>query len=99
MGKRRTYAKEFKERAVRLWAESGKSAEETGEDLGVKGYLIRRWKAEAAKAEEAGLKAFPGQGKPRDEELHELRKRVAELEEANEILKKAAAIFAAGRLR
>jgi transposase-like protein len=42
---------------------------------------------------------FPGHGKPRDEELTRLRKENKMLKEANEILKKAAVIFAQGELR
>jgi transposase-like protein len=42
------------------------------------------------------LPAFPGRGRPRDEELARLRKEVKTLKMANEILKKAAAIFAQG---
>jgi transposase-like protein len=40
------------------------------------------------------VKTFPGWGKARDEQLSKLKKRPAELEEANEILKKAAVVFA-----
>jgi transposase-like protein len=40
------------------------------------------------------LFSFPGRGRPRDEELARLRKEVKSLREANEILKKAAVIFA-----
>jgi transposase-like protein len=36
-----------------------------------------------------GLRAFPGHGRPRDEELVRLRKEVRALRNANEILKKA----------
>jgi transposase-like protein len=39
-------------------------------------------------------KAFPGRGRHRDEELAKLRKENKALKEANEILKKAAVIFA-----
>jgi len=43
--------------------------------------------------------AFPGSGnlRPEDEELRSLRKRVADLEMENEILKKVTAIFAKDR--
>jgi transposase-like protein len=50
-------------------------------------------------AQESEIKVFPGNGKARDEELVRLRKRIAELEDANEILKKAAVIFAKTPLR
>jgi transposase len=94
MGKRKTYTKEFKEQAVALYEAGGRSAEAVGKDLGVTGGMICRWQKRMAEAREDGLKAFPGQGKPRDEELFRLRKENAELREANEILKKAAVIFA-----
>ena len=41
-----------------------------------------------------GQTPFPGHGRPRDEELTRLRKENKALREADEILKKAAAIFA-----
>jgi transposase len=97
--KRRTYKKEFKEQAVALLEARGESAEKIGNELGIRGDLIRRWQTEQKAAKADGLPAFPGRGNPRDEEMFQLRKRVMELEEANEILKKAAAIFATGRPR
>jgi len=39
------------------------------------------------------MRAFPGNGKPRDEELAELHKENRELREDREILRKALAIF------
>jgi transposase len=60
-----------------------------GIDLG----LLNRWKREAEEARGGSLKAFPGKGKVRDEELTRLRREVADLRESNEILKKAMAIF------
>jgi transposase len=54
---------------------------------------ISRWIAETASH---GADAFPGKGRlrPEDEELRQLKRKVADLEEENAILKKAAAIFA-----
>jgi transposase len=88
------YTEEFKERAVELARSSGRQPKEIAKELGVPVYNIRRWIRAVAIAEEEGQKAFPGHGKPRDEELAALRKKVADLEETNEILKKAMAIFA-----
>jgi transposase-like protein len=99
MGKRRTYTKEFKEQAVALYEAGDKSAEEVGRELGVTGGMICRWQKRKEQSREDGLKAFPGKGNPRDEELYQLRKENAELREANEILKKAAVIFATARSR
>jgi transposase-like protein len=56
--------------------------------------MLRRRRREAREAGQGGLEAFPGLGTPRNAEAARLRRRAADLEEADEILKKAAAIFA-----
>jgi transposase len=58
--------------------------------------MLRRWMHESHAAAGTDVRAFPGHGRPRDEELTRLRKEVKSLRNANEILKKAAAIFAQG---
>jgi len=93
MGKRRTYTKEFKESALELYYSSGKSAQEVADDLGIHQENLSRWIRESKESKTKNIKAFPGQGNPRDEEVARLKKRVIELEEANEILKKAMAFF------
>jgi transposase-like protein len=93
MGRRRIYTKEFKESAIELYHNSGKSAKEVALDLGIEPSSVARWLRESKEGEEKSTKVFPGQGNPRDEEVARLKKRVADLEETNEILKKAMAFF------
>jgi len=95
MGRRRKeYTKEYKEAAVKLYNDSDKTLKEVADELGMHPENIRRWLKESKEGEAQGFKVFPGHGNPRDEELHRLRKEVADLRETNEILKKAMVIFA-----
>ena len=97
MGKGVRYTPEFREKAVGLLAESRDShSSETralaqvARNLGVAPETLRRWRnqadgAAAAQSAQATL-----------EELKRLRKEVAELRGANDILTTASAFFAAG---
>lgn len=89
---RRTYPEELKRNALELLRGSGKSAASVAKDLGIDPGLLNRWRREE-KQESGSKKAFTGQGVPRDEEVARLRRENEELREANEILKKAVAIF------
>ena len=91
---RRVYTGEFKAEAVALAEKREKPVSQVAVDLGVNESMLRRWMQEARGAAETGRRAFPGCGRPRDEELTRLRKENKALKSANEILKKAAAIFA-----
>ena len=93
MGKRRVYTKEFKESAVELYRSSGKTAKEVAEDLGIERSNLSYWIRESEKGKKSNTRVFPGQGNPRDQELYQLRKEIAELRETNEILKKAMVFF------
>ena len=89
---RRRYDRAFKEGAVRLVIENGQSLAGTARDLGITENMLSRWKKEYLEDRE---QAFPGKGrmKPEELELHQLKKRIADLEQEREILKKALAIF------
>jgi transposase len=89
---RRVYPEELKRNALELLRTSGKSARAVARDLGVDSGVLSRWRREEAK-EGNGKKAFTGQGVPRDEEVARLRRENTDLREANDILKKAVAIF------
>jgi transposase-like protein len=94
MRKRREYTKEFKESAMELYNHSSdKTTKEVAEGLGINPENLRRWLRESKEAETDTIRVFPGRGNPRDEELALLRKENADLQETNEILKKAMAFF------
>jgi transposase-like protein len=90
MSNRRTYDRQFKIDAVKLLKESGKTATEIADNLGIKRDLLSRWKKELANETK---KAFTGKGNPRDEEVARLKKENADLRMERDILKKAMAIF------
>jgi transposase len=94
--KRRVYTKEFKAGAVALAEKGEKPVIQVARDLGINDTVLHRWMQQARESSGTGLPAFPGHGRPRDEELARLRKEVKALRTANEILKKAAVIFAQG---
>ena len=87
MKERKHFTKEFKEGAVRLVTEQGRTIADAAQSLGISPWMMSRW-GKAAKNE--GVAAFRGPG----QELYELRQRVRQLEEERSILKKAAAYFA-----
>jgi len=93
---RRVYTTEFKAEAVALAKKREKPISQVALDLGINENMLRRWMQQTQEAADTGLRAFPGHGRPRDAELARLRKENKSLREANEILKKAAVIFAQG---
>jgi transposase-like protein len=90
MSRRRKYDRQFKIDAVKLLNESGRTATEIANNLGIKSDLLSRWKKELS---EENKKAFPGQGNTRDEEMLRLKKEIADIRMERDILKKAVAIF------
>ena len=95
MRKRKIYTKEFKESAIELYRQNSKekSAKDIADDLGMSPENLRRWLRQSQESEGKSINVFTGHGIPRDEEVAQLKKRVADLEETNEILKKAMAFF------
>lgn len=93
MKERKHYTKEFKQGAVRLVTEQGRSISDAATSLGIPAWSLSRW-VRAAKDE--GPDAFPGNGNrtSQEQEIIELRQKVKQLEEEKKILKKAAAYFA-----
>jgi len=94
MKERRKYTQEFKTEAVALAEKKEKPISQVAKDLGLNDNVLRRWITQTREAAGTNIRVFPGHGRPRDAELIRLRKEVKSLKEANEILKKAAVIFA-----
>lgn len=90
--KRRVFDQEFKRDAVKLIVEGGRRLRDVSRDLGIHENVLQRWKSQYLEDREH---AFPGKGhmKPHEEELLRLKKKVLDLEQEREILKKALAIF------
>jgi transposase len=90
MKERKQFTKKFKEGAVRLVTEQGRTVSDVAQSLGISPWTKSRW-IKAAKNE--GSEAFRGQGQrsAEQQELYELRQRVRQLEEERAILKKTAA--------
>lgn len=89
MNQKKHYSQEFKEEAVRLAEESGNKSQ-VARDLGIHTSVLGRWRREL---QTSGKRAFPGKGKPRDEEMTQLKKENRRLQQEVEILKKAVGIF------
>jgi len=90
---RKQYTREFKQEAVRLVTDGGLSLAQAARDLGINDNMLSRWKKELEQAEQKGQWAFPGQGRPQDEELARLRRENEVLRRERDILKKAVSIF------
>ncbi len=95
----RKYDEEFRDRAVRMYrdrlAEPGETRRHVGSLLDLNQATLRNWVEDRYTGE--GTKFGPGRGSESDE-VRALKKRVAELERANEILKTSAAFFAQAEL-
>ncbi len=93
MKQRKQYSKEFKEGAVRLVTEQGRTIADAAGSLGIPSWSLSRW---VRASRQDGPASFRGQGQrtAAEQEVFELRQRVRQLEEEQAILKKAAAYFA-----
>ena len=86
-GKR--YNEEFREGAIKLVLEKKQSIAEVCRNLGVSRGTMERWLAAEANSHDADKVRM----KQLEDEIRQLRKEKADLEDTVDILKKAAAIF------
>ena len=96
---RREYNAAYREQALRYWAESGRTAEAVGDELGVGALALYRWKAEMKKRPNQAPPPGVGAASEAEEllqlrlEVKRLRKENERLLEQREILKKATGIL------
>ena len=92
MARRKRYSAEFKRQALRRANEPGMTDALVCEELGVSTRQLRRWRE--AVQEHGDENAFPGHGKPRDQELADLKRKLKKVTDERDFLKDAARYFA-----
>lgn len=89
---RRTFTPEFKRDAIALVAREGRTVSEVARNLGIARSLLQRWIDQSREQDRDGNPRKAQAGDP--EELRQLRKRLRDVTEERDILKKALAYFA-----
>ena len=91
MAGRRKYSKEFKQEAVVMAGVPGVTLKQVGAELGISAHLLGRWRKQL---QLDGVAAFPGPGKPRDEEMAALKRELSRVRKERDFLREAATFFA-----
>ena len=88
---RRKFSEEFKREAVALALEPGVTQAQVAHELGVSAQMLGRW---VRAVKQSGESAFPGKGRPRDEEVTALKRELARVKKERDFLREAATFFA-----
>jgi len=93
---RKSYNDAFRREAVRLSEQPGRNATEVARDLGIHPGQIYNWRTQFNKLSKRQFTVADGTNyaKADSDEVRRLKKRVAELEQERDFLKKATAYFA-----
>ena len=93
----RTFTREFKVEAVKLFQSSKKPLSQIARDLGIADSTLHHWCKQYG---EQGEQAFPGSGHqiPEAEEIRHLKRENELLRQERDILKKALGIFSRSQL-
>ena len=99
MGKKRTqaYTEEFRREAVKRAEKPGATTASVARELGVSAQQIYNWRRQYKRLTEKQFNSMNGvdYSKDESEEIRKLKRRINELEQETEFLKKATAFFAA----
>jgi len=91
MVQRRRFSAEYKREAVAMLDAPGVSVSQVAAELGIGATVLGRWRREVRRTPD---QAFPGHGRPREEELSQLRRELARVSKERDFLREAAAFFA-----
>jgi transposase len=91
MGTRRKFTAEYKREAVAMLEVPGVTVLQIAADLGIGANILGRWRRELRQAPK---QAFVGNGRPRDEEMSQLRRELARVTKERDFLREAATFFA-----
>lgn len=91
MTQRRRFSAEYKREAVAMLDAPGVSVSQVATEVGVGASILGRWRREMRQAPRP---AFPGHGRPHEEELVQLRRELARVTKERDFLREAAAFFA-----
>lgn len=91
-----SYPESFRREAVRLADEPGRTATEVAKELGINPGQIYNWRTQFAKISSKQFRTVDGVDYTKEEhaEIRRLKKRISDLEQEKEFLKKATAYFA-----
>ncbi len=94
--KAKSYGDEFRREAVRLADQPGRTATDVAKELGIHPGQIYNWRTQFNKLSKGQFTVADGTNYSKDEkaEIRRLKKKVAELEQERDFLKKATAYFA-----
>ncbi len=95
---RRTFSPEFKLESAQLVVDQGYSIDEAAKAMNVSRSAMDKW-VRQLKQERKGITPKASPLTPEQIEIRELKKRIAELEEHNEIIKKATALLMSDSLK
>ena len=91
MAQRRKFSAEDKREAVARLDMPGVSVGQIAADLGIGATVLGRWRRELRREP---TQAFVGNGRPRDEELTQLRRELSRVTKERDFLREAATCFA-----
>ena len=93
---RKSYTEAFRREAVQLSEQPGRNATEVARELGIHPGQIYNWRTQFNKLSKRQFTVADGTNyaNPEPEEVRRLKKRIAELEQERDFLKKATAYFA-----